>query len=319
MTMFLMSCWAICTATILISSRAREQALVGRILNYIYIGMELSVCPVFQAEIVPHQIRGFVVGTYQMSLLIGGIIINSVCRGTSTLDGNKSWQIPLGLFYLVPLCIICGIWFVPESPRWLLLKKRDEKAYESLKRLRGEDADIEEELAILKSTIEQHTEEGTYADLFRGTNLKRTLIACGMNFFIQATGSPFTASYGTIFVKSIGALNPFNFSIAASCGNTIACIIALLIVDRVGRRPLLMFGSVLMLTWLLTMASLGTLENKTLLHKNMIIACLALFQASQSMSWAPLCYIVTTEVCTTSLRDKTQRVASSVNIITRYA
>lgn len=321
MTMFVMSLWAICTATILISSKTLGQMMAGRILNYVYIGMELSTCPVYQAEIVPSPIRGFAVGTYQLSLLFGGIVINSVCRGTSTLEGNKSWQIPMGLFYICPLTIASLIWFMPESPRWLLLKGRSADAAESLRRLRGKNAtehDIEEEVALLTSSIEQHVEEGSYLDLFRGTNLRRTMIGIGMNFFVQATGSPFTASYGTLFVKSVGALNPFDFSITASCGNAIACMIALAIVDRVGRRPLLFVGGVLMLTWLLTMASIGTLEDPSLSQKNMIIACLALFQASQSVSWAPLCYVITTETCSTRLRDKTQRVASAVNILTSF-
>jgi len=82
--------------------------------------MELAVIPAFQSEIVPAPARGLVVGSYQLSLVIGGFIINIVCKGTSTLPDNRAWRIPLGLFYIVPTMIATLVFFTPESPRWLL-------------------------------------------------------------------------------------------------------------------------------------------------------------------------------------------------------
>ncbi|KIX00276.1 uncharacterized protein Z518_10415 [Rhinocladiella mackenziei CBS 650.93] len=64
-----MSCYALVTATIAITSKTKEQILCARILNYVYIGMELSVMPIFQSEFAPAQVRGFIVGTYQFSLI----------------------------------------------------------------------------------------------------------------------------------------------------------------------------------------------------------------------------------------------------------
>lgn len=68
--MFVMSMWAIIAAIILVTSNVKEQMLVGRIIAYIYIGMELALVPVLQSELVPARVRGFVVGTYQSSLLV---------------------------------------------------------------------------------------------------------------------------------------------------------------------------------------------------------------------------------------------------------
>ena len=70
MCMFTMSLWAIVCATIVITSKTRDQILVARVLNYIYIGMELAVVPIFQSEITPPRARGFIVGTYQISLMV---------------------------------------------------------------------------------------------------------------------------------------------------------------------------------------------------------------------------------------------------------
>ena len=318
--MFCMSLWAMVSATVLVSATTREQALVGRILNYGYIGIELSTCPPFQAEIVPAPIRGFAVGTYQTSLLMGGIIINSVCRGTSELTTNASWRIPLGLFYIVPTIVASCIWFIPESPRWLLLQDRDEDALQALQTLRGSNPEYNarEDLELLRLSLAEERNSGQYIDLFRGTNLRRTLVAIGMNFFIQATGSPFTAAYGTLFVQSIGSINPFNYSIMSSCINFFCCLVGITITDKIGRRPILMIGSLLQITWLFIMGAVGTVASPSYAMKQLIVGATALSSASLCFSWDPLNYIVTTELPASRLRDKTQRVASGVNVLTKY-
>lgn len=319
MAMFCMSLWAIMSATVLITATRKEQVLAGRILNYAYIGMELATCPPFQAEIVPAPIRGFAVGTYQTSLLFGGIIINSVCRGTSTLKTNAAWRIPIGLFYIVPTIVASCVWFIPESPRFLLLQDRPEEALESLRKLRGADPeyDPEYDLEVLRESLAEEHNQGRYIDLFRGPNLKRTLIAMGMNFFIQATGSPFTAAYGTLFVQSVGGFNPFNYSIMSSCINFFTCLCAISMTDKIGRRPLLMIGSFLQVVWLFTMGGVGLAHSPSLAQKQVIVAATALSSASLCFSWDPLTYVVTTEVAASKLRDKTQRVASGVNVATK--
>ena len=74
-----MSLWALVAATILVTSGVsgnKWQVLIGRVLNYIYIGMELSSVPVYQSEVVPAPIRGLAVGSYQVSLGIGGLIVS---------------------------------------------------------------------------------------------------------------------------------------------------------------------------------------------------------------------------------------------------
>jgi len=67
---FSMSCYALVTATIAITSKTKEQILMARILNYVYVGMELSVVPIYQSEVVPAPVRGFMVGSYQLSLAV---------------------------------------------------------------------------------------------------------------------------------------------------------------------------------------------------------------------------------------------------------
>jgi SP family sugar:H+ symporter-like MFS transporter len=150
--MFIMSIWALCTATIVTTSQGRDQILVGRILNYCYIGMELSVVPVYQSEIVPARFRGAVVATFQLSLATGAFIINCVCRGTSNIASNASFRIPYGLMYIVPTFVASATWFIPESPRWLLRKDQPDDALVSLKKFNADqdDAAVKQELSVLQ-------------------------------------------------------------------------------------------------------------------------------------------------------------------------
>ena len=110
-----MTIYALCAAAVTFSSRSRAQILSARILNYCYVGMERSVVPGFQAEIVPREVRGLIVETYQLMLYLGGLIMSLICRGTSELEGNKQWQIPSALFFIIPAIVAACIRFIPEA------------------------------------------------------------------------------------------------------------------------------------------------------------------------------------------------------------
>lgn len=163
--------------------------------------MELAVVPAYQSEIVPAQVRGFIVGTYQLSLIMGGLVINAVCRGTSSLPDNRAWRIPLGLFYIVPSIVASLIWFIPESPRWLLKNGKADQARSSLTTLRQgtfTDEEIDHEFRELQYALETEVEKGKFVEIFQGLNLKRTFLVVMCNFFQQATGQAFSSQYGAI-------------------------------------------------------------------------------------------------------------------------
>ncbi|KAF6841064.1 sugar transporter [Colletotrichum musicola] len=322
--MFSMSAWALIPATIALTSSTREQIMAARILNYIYVGMELAVVPVYQSEIVPSEIRGFAVGSYQFSLMFGTLIVNSVCRGTSTLEGNASWRIPMGLFYVIPVIVMALIFFIPErsqSPRWLLTQDRVEEAQTSLKKLRVgtiTDAEIDQQFAALQYALKQEVEQGNYWELFKGVNLKRTAVVMVMNFLQQATGQAFASTYGAIFIKDIGTVNPFTMTIVNAIVNLVMVFVGLYLNDRVGRRPLLMIGAVWQFAAIVTMGSLGTVPDPSFAVKTSIVAMLTVFAAGYVFAWAPLNYVVTTEIPALRLRDASQRTASMVNVLANF-
>ncbi|RFN54002.1 hypothetical protein FIE12Z_1749 [Fusarium flagelliforme] len=319
--MFVMSVYALVTATIAVTSFHREQIMAARILNYVYVGMELGVVPTFQSEIVPAQARGFMVGSYQLSLAIGGLVINSICYGTSSLPDNRAWRIPLGMFYIVPSIVIAGIWFVPESPRWLLRQNKVDEARKSLQQIREgvfTDGEIDAEFSELRVSLEEETEQGRFIELFRGINLRRTLIVIVVNFYQQAGGQAFVSQYGAIYVKSLGTINPFGFSLITSAISIVTIISILLWADIAGRRILLMASSCTMFAAMATMGALGVQSPVDDSRKKGVISMMAVFASGFGMGWAPLVYVVTTELSALRLRDLTSRVGFTVNVIMNF-
>jgi len=146
--------------------------IAGRILAYVYIGMELALVPVTQSELVPAPVRGAVVGTYQSALLVGQLLGSLICRGTGELAGDKSWRIPLGLLFIIPVTMLCSVWYIPESPRWLLMKDRPEQAMENLRLLRQgkfTEEQIQQEFREFQSTLNATVKKGKFSEMFQGS------------------------------------------------------------------------------------------------------------------------------------------------------
>ena len=108
---------------------------------------------------------------------------------SSQLKDNNAWRIPLACFYLIPTIVASGIWFIPESPRYLLFKGHEEKARRALKRIRVDNTDeaIEREIEFISLGIaaHEHGEKASWASLFSGTTRRRTLITIWCTFFLQ--------------------------------------------------------------------------------------------------------------------------------------
>lgn len=201
------------------------------------------------------------------------------------------------------------------------------------------DEAIEFEFDSLHEALLAEPEQGRTVELFQGTNLKRTAIVMGTNFFQQATGQTFASQYGTIFIKSLGTINAFSMSTGNSAIGLFSLIVCLLVADKLGRRSemlihiyphsekskidkpcryMLLTGSTLQFAALFAMGGLGLTNSSSFSHKAGEVAMLSVFGAAFSFAWGPINYIVTTELPALRLRDRSQRVASLMNIITNF-
>ena len=210
--MLSLSVWAMLSATIIVTSFNKWQILAGRILFNGYMGMELAVLPVYQSEVVPKHVRGLVVSTYQLSIQIGGLIMNLVALGTNEIPDNRSWRILFGLFYIAPTIVMAGLHWVPESPRWLLVNGRPEEALRNLRLLRQgkwSEEEIAAELEATQKALRKEPEQGKYREIWQRDNIRRTLIAVGINFVQEMSGQQITAKFGALIVADVGGIDPF--------------------------------------------------------------------------------------------------------------
>ncbi|KAK3940477.1 sugar transporter [Diplogelasinospora grovesii] len=281
MAMFCMSIYALGSATVVVTSQTRGQIMAARILNYVYVGMELATVPVFQAEIVPAPVRGLAVSTYQLSLGCGGLVINGIARATSNFPDRRAYAIPFGLF----LRRAHHSHLLHLSPRWLMTRNRLDEARSAHKKYREgtmPDDAVELEFTQLHAALLNKPEQGHAAELLKGTNLKRTAIVVGMNFFQQATGQAFASQYGTLFVKSLETVNPFSISLSTS---VIGCRLILLISAFIQASALFIMGALGLRATLLSQGGAKSGGGGE-------VAMLVIFTAGFLWGWGPLTYVM---------------------------
>jgi MFS transporter, SP family, sugar:H+ symporter len=198
------------------------------------------------------------------------------------------------------------------------MKDRDEEALQSLKRLRGvgHEVSAEVELELIRVSLREESDQGTYADLFKGHNRRRTFLVCGIAFFFQATGQVFSGHYGATYVQSLGTVNPFNITVSQTAINTVTSFIGVLLIDRVGRRPLWLFGSFILFIVLMALGGLGVHQPITYSVSEGIVATFLIFQLTYVATLGPIYYTMLAEIPASRLRDKTVRLGATVNIVT---
>lgn len=127
---------------------------------------------------------------------------------------------------------------------------------------------IAAKLASLQIGLAIEPEKGSFKELFQGVNLKRTAIVIAISFFQQATGQAFASQYGAIFIKSLGTINTYKFTIITSCIGAVVCLYSNLFNDKIGRRKLFIAGGIVQFAALLTMGGVGAAHPVTKLESS---------------------------------------------------
>ncbi|KAF8607787.1 general substrate transporter [Ceratobasidium sp. AG-I] len=225
--------------------------IAGRIVAGLAIGVLSMITPLYQVEISHPKWRGFMAGTFQQMLGFGFITANWVTYGTDKgIHGVAAWRLPLGLQMLPALILFIGMFYFPFSPRWLVAQGREEEAYGVLQKLHfngenkewldGEFSEICEQIRI-----EKEMKSSRLVDLVNTRPmLRRTLIACGVQAFGQFTGINVINYYGPRMYRALGISDPLLIqSIYGVVGPIWNLFFIVFLVDRVGRKKPLLFGS----------------------------------------------------------------------------
>jgi sugar porter (SP) family MFS transporter len=286
------------------------QLIAARFVLGIAVGTASFVSPLYISELAPKQIRGGVTSFNQLMIVSGifaAYIVNASLGGVS---GNWRWM--LGLGAIPGLVLAVGMYFQPFSPRWLVGEGREEEAREVLERARSSEEEAEEELEEIK---QEAKEEGSLRDLLAPG--VRAMVAIGLVMAIaqQLIGVNTVIYYAPTILKLTGLSTGSAITQALSVGitNVIFTVVAILLLDRVGRRPLLIVGTI---GCIISLVALGIFfASPTLKQDASVIAliCLIAYIASFAVGLGPVFWLMISEIFPMKVRSAAMSVSTVAN------
>jgi SP family galactose:H+ symporter-like MFS transporter len=214
---------------------------LARLLLGVGVGVVAVGVPLYVAEIVPSKDRGKYVTLFQL-LLTFGIVLAYFIDLIFTSSGN--WRAMFAVLLIPSTILFIGMFFLPETPRWLLAKNRLEQAKKILRRIRQSEAEVKHDIQEIQTSLQEIRKE-TWRELFSHELLVPSLIAIAIAIFNQLTGINSFLQYAPLILKNAGISSNF-ISMLGSAGigvlNFLFTIIAITLIDTLGRRPLLLTG-----------------------------------------------------------------------------
>ena len=279
-----------------------------RVLGGIGVGLASALCPMYIAEVAPAGKRGTLVSWNQFAIIFGQLvvyfvnflIIRSHANDPQVVEWTNSvgWRlmfvsecVPAGLFALLIL-------LVPETPRFLALNGKDEQALEVLSNINGE-AKAREILAEIKATAVEKTEK-----LF-SYGWMVIFIGCMLSVFQQAIGINAVLYFAPRIFESMGVSNNMLFTVIMGVINISVTLVAVFTVEKLGRKPLLITGSLGMAVGALGVA----LSNVMTLPAFIAPLSIMVYSACFMFSWGPICWVYISELFPNTIRSQATAIA----------
>ncbi|EQC33654.1 hypothetical protein SDRG_08758 [Saprolegnia diclina VS20] len=303
---------------VLTNKMGHTLALIARIIQGMGVGNSSFSLPIFGAEMAPKELRGMLSGFMQMSIVTGILlagIINIVVE-----KQEKGWRTTNAVAMAFPVIVMAGIFFVPESPRWLYKAKGREVAETELKRLRRTENVGAELQAIGDALEEEGHDSATWADLWHPSIRPRLIIAMLLQLLQQATGiNPVFVYGGQIFKDVVG--DGLTSLLILQIVNFVSTIPAMYWVDKIGRRKLLLLGGAGMVIGHLVSAIAfsagchGDTEDSGCSKGAgwTMIVFTAFFIFNFAISWGPICWIYPAEIFPMNVRAKAVSASTMTN------
>jgi SP family general alpha glucoside:H+ symporter-like MFS transporter len=224
----------------------------AKIIFGIATGCTLTVSPLYVAENAPRELRGTLLSMINLWIVFGQFIAAIIANSTQGIAGSWSYKASFALTALFPLILLLGIWWLPESPAWLVSKERTVDARKSLLRLHGKAKEERFDLIIAELRQELHMGTGESASMrecFRKENRERTFMSIAVLSMQPLVGLLFILPYQTYFYQLSGLDRSFSISLGSTAAMLVACIWATVFSEVLGRRKLLVWGLGLLTLW----------------------------------------------------------------------
>ncbi|XP_037444185.1 D-xylose-proton symporter-like 3, chloroplastic [Triticum dicoccoides] len=283
--------------------------IIGRLLYGVGIGLAMHGAPLYIAETCPSQIRGTLI-SFKELFIVGGILFGYLV-GSYEIDVVGGWRYMFGFSAPLAAIMAVGMWSLPPSPRWLLLRAvqgkspmedNKKKAMNALRRLKGPSAsdkvltdEIENNLSSIKAAYADQA-EGSIFQVFEGASLKAFTIGGGLVLFQQITGQPSVLYYATSILQTAGfttASDAAKVSILIGLFKFVMTGVAVLKVDDLGRRPLMIGGvSGITVALFLLAAYYKVLSG----FPYVAVGALLLYVGCYQLSFGPISWLMVSEI-----------------------
>ncbi|KAL5338329.1 general substrate transporter [Aspergillus crustosus] len=316
--------------------------VAGRAIGGVGVGTLAMTAPLYISEISPPNLRGTLLVLESVSIVSGVVIAYWITYATRLMDGEISYRLPLGLQMVCATLLGVCIHIFPFYPRWLALVGRSEESLTSLAKLRNlpttdERVQIEYRGILTEITFQRLVEEKTHPgtqgwklevhnwlDLLKRRNWRRTAVAVGVSFFQQFSGINAFIYYAPTLFRSLGQSDDMSLILSGVFNilQLVGVFICIATIDRVGRRPLAMFGGFGCAICYMIIAILsGLFSDDWLSHTDAGWACVAfafLFILIFGVSYSPLGWTLPSEVYTTASRSKGVALATCINWLSNF-
>ncbi|KAL4945720.1 hypothetical protein BDV06DRAFT_229929 [Aspergillus oleicola] len=352
-TMFMACCWVVLGSYLYVGATYHNPALLyaGRFFTGIGVGTFSGVGPLYNAELASSELRGFLVSFYQFATILG-IMLSFWCGygsnnlgGTESTQSNLAWQLPSIIQGIPAAILMLGIWWLPFSPRWLVKKGRDEEAQRTLAYLRKLPldhplVDIEYKEIKAETLFEQRAfaksfphlaerekqsviirELAQYYHILRKWDaFKRVATAWLVMFFQQWSGIDAIIYYASNVFEDLGLTGGTTALLATGVTGVVffvSTLPAMLIIDKVGRKPMLIAGSIAMWIFMVIPAIIvAKFRHDWPSHVAggwTAVVCIWLYTGSFGATWGPVSWTLVSEIFPLSIRSKGAAFGASSN------
>ncbi|WP_275402876.1 sugar porter family MFS transporter [Entomobacter blattae] len=279
--------------------------LIGRFVMGVGLGIAAFAAPVYISELIMEEIRGLMGTFFQLMITIGILLSYLSNYFLSGLDNNWRWMFAIAL---IPATLsLISVFFLPSDPRWLITRGREEEALKTLKYLRYTDAAAHKDIEGIKTDIKTQTTAQNGFSLFKNNVHFRRAVFLGITLqaMQQLAGINAIINYApTIFkLAGFGADSQLTNTILVGVINILSTFIAMALIEKWGRKPILYIGFSIMMVSMAVLALSISTGNGSSFVQTLSVAMLLLFIIGFAMSIGPLAWVICSEIQPSNGRD----------------